>query len=224
MLNKQKGQMYGFIDMTWNPIKGKCPHECSYCYMTKMYKRYKWDEKLRLDEKCLQTHLGKGNFIFVGSSTDMWANNVKQDWIIEVLETCKDFELNKYLFQSKNPMRFQDLYIPEENMILATTIETNYMDLIKMYSDAPDINSRIFGMQGLKQKKMVTIEPIMDFNLGLMFEIINHIEPFQVNIGADSGHNNLPEPPKEKIEELITELRKFTTVHLKDNLRRIYVE
>src|SRR3990167_1900105 len=31
MLNKQKGNMYGFVTHTWNPIKGKCSHNCSYC-------------------------------------------------------------------------------------------------------------------------------------------------------------------------------------------------
>ena len=33
MLNKQKGNMYGFVTHTWNVIKGKCPHDCEYCYM-----------------------------------------------------------------------------------------------------------------------------------------------------------------------------------------------
>ena len=32
-LNIRKGDMYKFIDFTWNPIKGKCLHDCSYCYM-----------------------------------------------------------------------------------------------------------------------------------------------------------------------------------------------
>ena len=32
-LNIKNGDMYKFIDYTWNPIKGKCLHDCSYCYM-----------------------------------------------------------------------------------------------------------------------------------------------------------------------------------------------
>ena len=32
-LNVAKGNMYGFITHTWNPIKGHCYHQCSYCYM-----------------------------------------------------------------------------------------------------------------------------------------------------------------------------------------------
>ena len=28
--------MYEFVTHTWNPIKGKCYHDCSYCYMKKI--------------------------------------------------------------------------------------------------------------------------------------------------------------------------------------------
>jgi hypothetical protein len=51
--------------------------------------------------------------------------------------------------------------------------------------------------------------------------MIRLINPAQVNIGADSGHNNLPEPPKEKVLELIAELQKFTRLVEKKNLKRI---
>ena len=53
--------------------------------------------------------------------------------------------------------------------------------------------------------------------------MIKTCNPIQVNIGADSSHkrNKLPEPPKEKILELIEELEKFTSVVQKKNLRRL---
>jgi DNA repair photolyase len=70
-------------------------------------------------------------------------------------------------------------------------------------------------------RTMVTIEPIMKFNLEILVILLQEIEPEQVNIGADSGNNHLPEPPKEKIIELISELRKFTRVVEKKNLRRL---
>jgi phosphoadenosine phosphosulfate reductase len=44
---------------------------------------------------------------------------------------------------------------------------------------------------------------------------------YMLNIGADSGHNNLPEPPKEKVIELVNELEKFTLVLQKKNPGRI---
>ena len=35
-LNLSNGNMYKFVNYTWNPIKGKCLHDCSYCYMKTM--------------------------------------------------------------------------------------------------------------------------------------------------------------------------------------------
>ena len=70
-------------------------------------------------------------------------------------------------------------------------------------------------------KKFITIEPIMDFDLPEMVKLIKTCNPVQVNIGADSGHNNLPEPPKEKILQLIEELQKFTVIANKKNLERL---
>ena len=54
-----------------------------------------------------------------------------------------------------------------------------------------------------------------------MIDIIREINPVQVNIGADSGRNNLPEPTKEKVLQLVSELQKFTIIHNKSNLQRL---
>jgi len=47
--------------------------------------------------------------------------------------------------------------------------------------------------------------------------------PVQVNIGADSGNNNLPEPSWEKIQQLVGILEKKTRVVLKKNIKRLEV-
>ena len=78
--------MYLFIDGTWNPIKGLCPFLCTYCYMLGIYKRFKQNTTMRLDQKELQTKLGSGKFIFIGSSTDMWSVPVESSWIAQVLD------------------------------------------------------------------------------------------------------------------------------------------
>lgn len=214
MLNKQKGNMYGFVTHTWNPIKGKCAHDCSYCYM----KRWGDQKPIRLDEKDLKTDLGSDNFIFVGSSTDMFEKDVPAEWIMGVLQQCLKYD-NKYLFQSKNPKGFKEFiqYIPK-NSILGTTIETNRLGF---NYNAPAVTERQWHIQQEIFPMMITIEPIMDFDLNIMVNWLKDIGPSWVNIGADSGGHNLPEPSKEKIEALITELSKFTEVKIKDNLKRL---
>ncbi len=214
-MNKQKGNMYGFVTHTWNPIKGTCPHDCSYCYM-KVFPQ----GDLRLDEKALNDNLGEDNFIFVGSSTDMFADEVSSDWIRKVLLHCNKYPKNKYLFQSKNPNKttFFSLDFPK-NVILGTTIETNRDSDI---SKAPSVKDRqIILSIGKRFDKFVTIEPIMDFDLEIFVEWLKEIKPVWVAIGADSKGHNLSEPSWEKVQELIKELKRFTEVRIKDNLERL---
>jgi len=215
-LNKQKGKMYEWVTHTWNPIRGECEHDCSYCYM-KMFKV----GELRLDPKTLADNLGEGNFIFVGSSTDMFGRSVPHSWISEVLAACRKASKNKYLFQSKDPVRFKE-FLNEfpKGSLLGTTIESDLGDGL---SKAPPMLSRVQGLQELGDsfKKMVSIEPVFKFTLERMVEFIEYIKPSFVSIGADSTGNKLEEPSKEELEELIKELKKLTEVVLKPNLKRL---
>ncbi len=218
-LNKKAGNMYGFVTHTWNAIKGICSHDCSYCYM----KRWGEQKPLRLDEKELKTNLGEGNFIFVGSSCDVFADDVPAEWILRVLYHCSKYPKNKYLFQTKNPRRlvqFTARHTFPKDVIFGTTIETNRASPSK----APSTEQRAYWMMEFHPfaKKMITIEPIIDFDLEILVNWIRLIKPEFVNIGADSTRNNLSEPSSEKIGKLINELEKFTKVNLKDNLKRIY--
>ena len=217
MLNAQKGNMYDFVTHTWNPIKGKCSHACSYCYM-----RQERLKPLRLEEKELKDDLGKGNFIFVGSSTDMFAEDVPEGWILQVLKKCGEHD-NSYLFQTKNPKRFHEFFkfFPERSTF-GTTIETNRSGHISKYSKAPSVEERALGMKGLKSKeRMLTIEPIMDFDIYELMDLIRCICPKWVNIGADSKRHGLPEPDLEKIFTLKEKLAEFTEVKQKKNLSRL---
>lgn len=215
-LNKSKGNMYDFITHTWNTIKGECPHGCSYCYM----KRWGKQNKLRFDEKELKTDLGNDNFIFVGSSCDMWAKEIDDNWIGQTLYYMDNYRNNKYFFQTKNPNRILFWAMPR-NSVICTTIETNRFHLYM--GNTPPVHQRASAMNAISDylDTYVTIEPIMNFDLISMIELIKDCRPLQVNIGADSGNNNLPEPPKEKILELIAELEKFTIVKQKKNLKRL---
>lgn len=217
MLNKQKGNMYAFVTHTWNPIRGKCPHDCVYCYM-KIWKQ----NPLRLVESELNFDLGDSKYIFVGSGTDMWCKDVPDFWIDSVLACSRAYPQNTYLFQSKNPARFKDWLndLPPRS-ILATTIETDrtYSDKI---SDAPCVFDRMAAMSEIEgYRKTVTIEPIINFDVDELIAMIALIHPEFVSIGADSQHHHLPEPSGDKIRALIAGLEKITQVIQKDNLKRL---
>jgi len=206
MLNKVKGNMYSFVNFTWNPIKGKCSHDCKYCYM-KVWKQ----KPLHLVEKELKDDLSSGNFIFVGSSCDMFADDVPEEWIKKVLAHCRDFN-NKYLFQTKNPKKiYRFIELLPNNCVIGTTIES---DINYHCSKSPFVEERIYWLSKIDKPKMITLEPIMDFNLEPFVQLLKPCKPKWINIGSDSKNHKLP-------KALITELKKFTEVKIKDNLKRL---
>lgn len=212
-LNIQKGNMYTFITHTWNVVKGACSHNCSYCYM----KRWKHLKEVRFDKKEMKTDLGVGNFIFVGSSTDLFAENIPTVWIQSVIEHCLKYDKNKYLFQTKNPARFIEFDLPH-NFILGTTVETNrvYPEM----GNTPTPHDRLMALLKItKNKLFVTIEPIIDFDLIDFAAMLNIVKPEWINIGADSCGHNLPEPSKDKIQKLIKAVNSQITI--KRNMKRI---
>jgi DNA repair photolyase len=224
-LKPSSGNMYTWVSHQWNPIKGKCLHDCSFCYVERWGElppvHFAEKELKEFDRDCKK--FGPGLFIFVGSSCDMFADDIPKQWIYDALNKCNEYK-NKYLFQSKNPDRigrFIDcLTVP---FVVCTTLETNrwYPDIMR---NAPKIEDRVSGMESLKVKKYVTIEPIMDFDLESFVELVKRCEPEKVNIGADSGNNGLPEPSMDKVSALIDELKKFTTIAQKRNLNRLFKE
>ena len=230
-LNKVKGNMYDFADFTWNPIKGRCSHKCTYCYMHRFWDMMK-DDSLRLDEKefkefdrDMKKYGDSGHFIFVGSSTDMWLNENPAIWIKKILEHLDKYPDNTYLFQTKNPKAFSAYKLFYDwainmNIVLGITLETNRY--IEEITRAPQPVERAIAFdKNPHSRKMITIEPIIDFDLEELVDMIWTIKPEWVNIGADSGGNKLPEPTREKVLLLASELKKFTKVKYKTNIKRI---
>ena len=217
-LNISKGNMYDFVTHTWNTVKGSCPHDCAYCYM----KRWGKLNPPRLDVSEFKTDLGSGNFIFVGSSNDLFAAEHPDEWILKTLKHCEQHD-SRYLFQSKNPARILDFISHPvfKKSVICTTIETNRW--YGFMGDAPTTIERANAMSKLAKyvTTFVTIEPIMKFDLDELHRLIRLCSPRQVNIGADTGNNKLPEPSNEDILALITELEAFTKVKQKDNLKRL---
>jgi DNA repair photolyase len=229
-LKKPTGNMYPFIDWIWNPIRGKCFHNCKYCYVKRAANKYKRPQtKLRLVDSELRTNLGSNNFIFICSGCDLFAENVPFDILKAVIDRTLLFPENKYLLHTKNPERVLQLYsligLSTDIHKICTTIETNRY-LPGVMKKSPHPHKRAFAMKNLADigfETMVTIEPVMKFDHVELVKLIRMTKAAQVNIGADSDHkkNNLPEPHKEELLFFIKEIEQFTTVFQKKNLRRL---
>lgn len=145
-INKAKGNMYGFIDGTFNIIRGKCSHDCSYCYM----KRLGEQKPLYFDDVSLITKIPDYKKIFIGSSTDMFAEDVPNRWIQRVLNYCEKFSTCVFLFQTKNPAKFLDFKFREQD-ILCITLETNRST--SRFSKASHPEKRVLEFVETKNKK-----------------------------------------------------------------------
>ena len=219
--------MYDWIGPRWNPLAGECPHKCSYCYV-KSNKRPAVVKKYTGDPRTVDHEfksLGKGKFIFVCSMIDLFADAIPAASVLKILEHAGKYD-NRYLFQTKNPVGFYKFEgkFPKVSY-LGTTIETNrvYPQMGNTVSSA----ERAVPMHHHSYyfPTMVTVEPIMDFDLDQLLSRIIMCNPEWVNIGADSKGHKLPEPSKEKVLALISELKSAgIDVKLKNNLSRIIGE
>jgi DNA repair photolyase len=178
----------------------------------------------RFDDKELKVDLGEGNTIFVGNSNDMFASNIPDDWIDKTIDHCKKFN-NTYVFQTKNPGRLVEMEIKLPKLNIGTTIETNRQDLSNLISKAPSVFDRSLAMTKLHNlgiKTFITIEPIMEFDLNDLVDLIVQASPDFINIGADSKFSGLIEPSKAKVDQLIQTLKsKGMTIREKTNLGRL---
>ena len=230
ILNPSKGNMYEFITHTWNPIKGKCYHDCSYCYMKNIAV---YERPINLVEGELQGDFGLNKFIFLGSSTDEFAQDVPDEWITRVLDCCynktkyqQPQNRTRFLIQTKNPKRLLDFInhplfdVGRKQVVVCTTLETNrhYPDIM---NNAPLPQERAEAMEIISKKGIdtyVTIEPIMDFDIDEFVSLVKQCNPKQVNIGKNTNQNiKLPAPTIGKAVELISKLNDFTKVHIKAN-------
>ena len=205
------------------------------CYVKQLKSRFnalneKYSGDVRIDEIVLKTELKAGETYFVGSCNDIFADNVSPKIKQRIIDWCNKNDQANIILQTKNPSGlfywndnndYKQFFL-NRHITVCTTIETDDEQLLVSISDAPLLYHRMMiGM--LDCKTQVTIEPIMKMeNIELFAEMLASLKVEQINIGADSGHNNLPEPTKEEVLLLISELERLGhKVHLKSNLKRI---
>jgi DNA repair photolyase len=214
-LNKSKGNMYDWVTHTWSPIVG-CSHQCEYCYV-KAFREQPVRPILRHDFP----NLGDERTIFVGHLCDMFAEDTPEAMVNSVLRHCMVYSSNVYVFQTKNPRRYRLFDLPRVS-IVGTTIETNRADVLAKISKAPPPEERAEQIAEVGRERFVTIEPILDFDTRTFADMIHAANPDFVNIGADSKKHGLPEPTREKVQELIEALTaRGITIRKKVNLNRL---
>lgn len=226
MLKKSAGNMYDWVSHTHSHLAGECPHKCSYCYVQR--NRFgvspRYQGPIRLIEDEFKVNYGSGKTIFIEHMNDLFSDGVTDEHIARILCHCNGSPDNKYVFQSKNPVRAAH-WLLESNIksfMFGTTVESNRE--YPTISKAPAPLNRFFGMLPFRGKAetFITIEPIMDFDVDILVEQIVNAEPTFINIGADSKNCHLPEPTPAKVKEFVAKLQQAgIVIRKKVNLERM---
>ena len=191
-------RMFSFITKTWNPLGGECKNNCSYCWAKKLIERYnmkKYEGPAKLYRKELTKKFRKDDFVFVQDMSDLFGQWVPT-WIInEVIKFMRDSPAT-FLLLTKNPRRYIEdsgLEKLSKNVVCGATIETDFFNEDKLtFMD-------VLG----HPRKMVSVEPIMNFNLVKFSMYLAAIKPEFVAIGYDNYNNGLNEPKLEETKRLI---------------------
>lgn len=197
---------------TWNVFVG-CSFSCSYCNARQLattrlknLPRYRDGFTPHMVESELERHFSPGDFVFIGYMGDISFAGL--DLINYLLDELHSQPEVNFLFCTKNPIRYLTWPPPfPDNLYFGATIESteDYG-----FSKAPPPGQRYSAMLHLEHpRKLISIEPICDFNLVRLLKWVYDIRPEIVEIGADNYHNDLPEPPWEKVEKLIKGLEGF---------------
>ena len=214
----QKSRMYAEAK-TWNPFKG-CEFDCTYCRLS--FQR----QAKRRKRNCMAcygyvphehperlTKIPSAKIIFVAGNGDIaFAGPRFVRRIIEAIRKHGECCPRKtFYLQSKRPECLEP-FLSElpENVILLTTLETNRDEGYRKVSKAPLPSARYEQFLNLRYpRKVVTVEPIMDFDHDIFLKWLVDLSPQYVWIGYDSHPKDViyPEPSKTKVNELIRALR-----------------
>ena len=211
--------MYKLSAKQWNPFVG-CKFSCVYCKPSFQAQLKRWAKGKcencynyvphahpeRLDAPLPRT--GHMQFIFTLADSD--PAFCPTDYLSVIAGRMKRESGKMFLLQSKDPSTFARVEWPV-NCILGTTVETNRSELYKneRISSAPLPAKRVEDLAKLDHPlKMLTMEPIMDFDTEHMVAYAEAVRPCMVWLGYDSKKCGLPEPSLEKFKELYWELGK----------------
>lgn len=151
--------------------------------------------------------------IFVGSMTDLFGEWVPESWIQEVIAACKAAPQHRYLFLTKNPGRYRELFAKD---ILPK--DDNFW-----YGSTTDTPETEFFWSGFA-KTFVSIEPILKPFTDLVDEgCFPDSKTNWIIVGAETGdRKDKVIPEKNWISELVEfAADTFTPIFMKESLREI---
>ena len=212
--DKKASRMYANTD-TWSPFKG-CEFACTYCVPS--FQRQSKRKKQECDkcyryaphehpERLAFERIPTADTVFVCGNSDV--SFCSPEFMHQIIEAIKERNLHSrktqtFYLQSKKPKCLEPfLKMLPSNVVLVTTLETNRDKGYDKVSEAPLPSERFKQFRALDYpRKVVTTEPVMDFDPKTFADWITQIKPEYVWLGMNSHEEvSLPEPTAEKLRE-----------------------
>ena len=198
---------------TINPVKGKCPMGCSYCYARRMYDRFKWNPEIKLQSRWWsELDFIKPSRIFVGSTMELFGDWIPEDWLTKILYTCKEFNQHTYIFLTKCPQNLIKWSpFPENCWVGISVTNSHQYQTALQYSRCYDARIKFISFEPLLQHITIT----SPFEFGYLNWLI---------IGQQTPASKKTEPKIEWVREIVEAAdRARIPVFLKDNLRPLLI-
>lgn len=198
----------GWTDFTWNPIKGKCPVGCPYCYARRIYERFHYDPTIRLDKNELYAplKLKKPAKIFVGSTIELFGSWCKYRWIEMILSFVMRCPQHTFQFLTKFPAQMAQFDFPT-NCWCGTTITHD-----GVYQNAYALQAVVTPI------RFISFEPL---HSAIQFDPIDFDDIDWIIIGAETGNRKAKITPEEEwISDIVDQADDWKVpVFMKENLK-----
>ena len=159
--------------------------------------------------------LKMGNNIFVGAMADVFGKWVPDECIMEILNECIKRSQHNYLFLTKNPVRYIELFEKD----LLPIRENMWYGLTVTNSEQGHIAEQIMQDMPVKAHTFLSIEPILEDVSEVLDSTIAKIVDWVI-IGAETGRRKKKvSPAKEWIDKIVSLCDKSNVpIFMKDSL------
>jgi len=206
-----------WCDYTVNPVKGKCPMGCEYCYMwgkRGIGMRFHFDQRIRYDPSAW---LGVGSLrkpsrIFVGSTVELFHAKTEKYLkyiFLEIEQSLKETPQHTFIFLTKCPQRLPTEW--PKNCWVGVTATDTYMAV-----------KGLQHLDGIKAtKKFMSFEPLLSQTC-MTEPSLSGID--WVIIGQQTPVSAKTQPEISWVREIVQAADKAgIPVFLKDNLRPLLI-
>ena len=188
-----------------NPITGKCPHGCSYCYAERIRERYGRSQQIKYHpEKLVKVMRARiGRTIFWGSMFDIWADAVEWVWQKEIISIIQEtMDKHTHILLTKNPKKYV------EHSMIYGPVKTP----LNVWLGETITQGRASGLP----VDWISIEPLT----GKVDAELRNLK--QVIVGAMTGPHAI-RPEREWVEDIIAKCDKSgAALFIRPNLIKIF--